>query len=384
MRRPRLDARLFLILAPFTLAGFLLAACSSPVRLATSSEIGGSPAPAASQPINGSAVATPSPGASPGGGPSASPNSSGSLGQLQAAYRAVVDAVLPSVVEIDVGNDLGSGVVLDSSGDIVTNAHVVEGARTITVKSSSGQTYSATVVGTYPSNDLAVIKVSSGSGDGVSGLKPATFGDSSQVHVGDIALAVGSPLGLLDSVTEGIVSGVGRSQDEGNGVTLTDLIQTTAAINPGNSGGALVDISGHVIGIPTLGATGGRGGAVTGIGFAISSNQALSVVKQPASGAPKSTPSPTPSNGAAYLGIVVTSDSAGGVVISSVAPGGPADNAGVPAGATILTLGGRAVTSPSTVSQILSGFRPGQTIALTVDLPTGGSRTFRITLGTHP
>jgi putative serine protease PepD len=372
-----LHSRRWLVLAGAALA---LTACSAPVRLATGGEVNGaSPPPPAASPTAqpGIQVATPAPSAAPGSA------ASGSLAQLQAAYRAVVDAVLPSVVEIDAGNGLGSGVVLDATGDIVTNNHVIEGARTLSVKTATGQTLSATVVGTYPANDLALIKAASGSGDGATGLKPATFADSSQVHVGDIVLAIGSPLGLTDSVSDGIISATGRTQDEGGGVTLSDLLQTTAAINPGNSGGALADIDGHVIGIPTLGATGGRGSAVTGIGFAISSNTVLTVTRQPPAAGNTTPASPTPGAGA-YLGISVTSDGGGGVVIASVVPGGPADSAGVPPGATILTLGGHPVTAVSDVAQILTGYRPGQTVGLTVDLPTGGSRTYRITLGTHP
>jgi putative serine protease PepD len=305
------------------------------------------------------------------------------LGQLQAAYRAVVDAVLPSVVEIDTGSGEGSGVVMDAGGSIVTNAHVVAGASSLTVKTPSGQSYSATLVGTYPNNDLAVIKVSAGSGDGGSGLKPATFGDSSQLHIGDIVVAIGSPLGLIDSVSEGIVSGTGRTQDEGNGVTLSDLIQTTAAISPGSSGGALVDINGHVIGLTTLGVTsGGRGGTAGGIGFAISSNQVVSVTKQP-----PSSNSSTPSSGAAgsaYLGVSVAADGNGAAVIAAVEPGGPAESAGVPNGATITSIDGQSVSSPSALSRILGTHKPGDSIALTVRLRTGGARTYRVTLGVHP
>ncbi len=363
-------------------AGAMVAACSSPVRLATGSEIQGPPASTPSPAASAPAIhqATPAPNASPG---AAAPSNSGALGQLQAAYRAVVDAVLPSVVEIDTGNGEGSGVVMDAAGNIVTNAHVVEGANSLTVKTSSGQSYSATLVGTYPNNDLAVIKVSAGSGDGASGLKPATFADSSQVHAGDIAIAVGSPFGLLDSVSEGVVSGTGRTQDEGNGVTLSDLIQTTAAIAPGSSGGALVDIEGRVIGITTLGvAAGGRGGSAGGIGFAISSNQVVSVTKQPPS---SNSSSPRPgATGSAYLGVSVVTDSSGAAVIAAVEPGGPADSAGVPSGVTVVSIDGQRVPSPSALTRILGSHKPGDTVALAVRLPSGSARTYQVTLGAHP
>ncbi len=366
------------------IAGAAVFACSTPVRLASPNEIKAaqsSPAPHTAASPGPIAVATPATGAAPGSPPPA--GASAALSQLQAAYRAVVDAVLPSVVEIDVNSGTGAGVVMDAAGNIVTNAHVVAGANSFTVRTAGGQTYSATLVATYPSNDLAVIRASAGSGDGAPGLKPATFADSSQVHAGDLVLAVGSPLGLTDSVSEGIVSATGRTQDEGNGVTLTDLIQTTAAINPGNSGGALVDISGRVIGIPTLGPGTSRGTPAPGIGFAISSNQVLSVTRQaPASGSTMTPASPAP--GGAYLGIQVTTDATGAAVIAAVVAGGPADQAGVPAGSTLVSLGGHQVTSPASLSQVLAGHHAGDVVALVVQPASGGTRTYRVTLGAHP
>ncbi|HSR22179.1 MAG TPA: trypsin-like peptidase domain-containing protein, partial [Candidatus Eisenbacteria bacterium] len=185
--------------------------------------------------------------------------------------------VQPSVVQIDTPNGLGSGVVLDAQGDIVTNAHVVGTASGLTVTASDGSTFRASLVGSYAGNDLAVVRAD---GAGAS-LKPATLGDSGQVRLGDIVLAMGSPLGLTGSVSEGIVSGTDRTQSEANGVNLSGLIQTTAAVGPGNSGGALVDISGRVIGIPTLSASSSpRGGGASSIGFAIPSNQVASVTRQ--------------------------------------------------------------------------------------------------------
>jgi len=286
----------------------------------------------------------------------------------------LIDKVLPSVVQIDIGNGLGSGVVMDAQGDIVTNAHVVEGATSLTVTTSDGHTYPGTLVGSYAANDLAVIKVSSDSS-----LKPATFGDSSAARVGDIVIAIGSPLGLTDSVSEGIISGTGREQPEGNGVTLRGLLQMTAAINPGSSGGALVDINGQVIGIPTLGAGGSpRGGAASSIGFAIPSSQVLNVTRQLTSGG-----AVTRTN-QAYLGIVVGSGSNGGALVGSVAAGGPADSAGVKAGWIVHDLGGHAVADPRGVSQIRAGQKPGDKIKLTAELPDGSSKTVTVTLGQRP
>jgi len=187
---------------------------------------------------------------------------------LQQELVSVVRAVSPSVVQIETPQDLGSGVVFDARGDVVTNAHVVGNAKRFVVTLASGDSHPATAIGRDAANDLAVIRIAGAR------PRPATFADSSQVEVGDIALALGNPLGLRSSVTEGIVSAVRRSVPEGDGVTLSSAIQTSAAINPGNSGGALVDLSGRVIGIPTLAALDPEMGAseAPGIGFAIDSN----------------------------------------------------------------------------------------------------------------
>src|SRR3954462_2543069 len=186
---------------------------------------------------------------------------------LQQQFVRVVKTVSPSVVQIRTAQDLGSGIVFDAGGDVVTNAHVVGNATRFVVTLASGESHPATAIGRDVANDLAVIRIT--------GARPraATFADSSQIEVGDIALALGNPLGLRTSVTEGIVSAVGRSVPEGDGVTLASAIQTSAAINPGNSGGALADLSGRVIGIPTLAALDPQmGGQAPGIGFAIDSN----------------------------------------------------------------------------------------------------------------
>ncbi len=201
---------------------------------------------------------------------------------VQQAFIGVIGRVLPSVVEIRTGNGLGSGVVLDSAGDIVTNAHVVAGATSFrvlsapatgpgpTAQSSPEQALPAVLIGSCPADDLAVVRVSA-----AAGLPPATFADPASIAVGDIVLAIGSPLGLGGTVTEGIVSATGRTVAEPAGAgapatVLADVIQTSAAINPGNSGGALVGINGTVVGIPTLAAVNhDAGGAAPGIGFAI-------------------------------------------------------------------------------------------------------------------
>jgi putative serine protease PepD len=201
---------------------------------------------------------------------------------LQSTFTATVHKVLPSVVEIRTSRGLGSGIVFDNAGDIVTNDHVVGNARTFSVLVNGSKTpLAGTLVGTYPASDLAVIKVKA-----TAPLTPATFADSATLQVGDVVLAMGNPLGLEGSVSEGIVSATGRKVAEGRGdgspgADLKDVIQTSAAINPGNSGGALVNLQGEVVGVPTLTATDPQiGGTAPGIGFAIPSSSVSSVARQ--------------------------------------------------------------------------------------------------------
>jgi putative serine protease PepD len=202
--------------------------------------------------------------------------SSGAAAQtVQTKFVDVVKSVSPSVVQIQTKTGLGSGIVFDTTGNVVTNNHVVAGAKRFTVTLFSGKQVPATLVGTSPSDDLAVIHLSG------STPPPATFADSSKIGVGYLALAIGNPLGLHSSVTMGIVSSVNRTVSEGPGVTLKSAIQTSAEINPGNSGGALVDLNGQVIGIPTLTALDPQlgGSQAPGIGFAIASNEVQTVAK---------------------------------------------------------------------------------------------------------
>jgi putative serine protease PepD len=211
------------------------------------------------------------------GSDSASPESDGPVTggatAVQRQFVEVVDRVSPQVVQIQTDEGLGSGIVYDDRGDIVTNAHVADNGRQFLVTLAGGDKHPATLVGSDPSHDVAVIRL-----DGAT-PSPATFDDSGGVQAGDIVFAIGNPLGLQSSVTQGIVSSINRDVDEGNGVTLSSALQTSADINPGNSGGALVDLSGHVIGLPTLAALDPEFGdtPAPGIGFAIPSNTVKSV-----------------------------------------------------------------------------------------------------------
>jgi putative serine protease PepD len=204
----------------------------------------------------------------------------GPAAALQDQYERVIDHVLPSVVQINTTSATGSGVVYDDKGDVVTNAHVVGDAKTVEVLSSTGgETLTGQVLGVDPDVDLAVLRVTSGD----STLHPATFGPSGDVTAGQIVLAMGSPLGLTGSVTQGIISATRRTVTEsgaggGGTVTIEDALQTSAAINGGNSGGALVNLAGQVIGIPTAAARDPEAGSAPGIGFAIPSDTVIDVV----------------------------------------------------------------------------------------------------------
>ena len=192
---------------------------------------------------------------------------------VQDAFVNVVDRVSPQVVQIQTNEGLGSGIVYDGKGDIVTNAHVAGTSRRFLVTLDGGQRHTATLVGSDASNDVAVIHL-----DGATPA-PATFADSAGVRSGDIVFAIGNPLGLQSSVTQGIVSSINRNVREGDGVTLKDVIQTSAEINPGNSGGALIGLAGEVVGVPTLAALDPEfaDSPAAGIGFAIPSNTVRSV-----------------------------------------------------------------------------------------------------------
>ena len=209
---------------------------------------------------------------------------------IEASTISTVQTVDPSVVQIQAkgqgpGGSVGSGEILTTSGYIVTNSHVVHGFSTYAVLLSSGQTVPAQLVGEAPSQDLAVLKINPGD----LSLKPIAVADSSKVQVGEFAVAMGSPLGLEQSATSGIVSALNREGTElvdGKRYTLTGMIQTSAPINPGNSGGALVNLKGQLVGIPTLSAVDSSTGvAANGIGYAISSNTMQSVVHQLTNGA---------------------------------------------------------------------------------------------------
>ena len=334
----------------------------------------------------GAATAAPAPAAvsAPATSAPAISDAAAAVGDARVSYADVVRQVLPSVVLISTGEGLGSGVVLDHSGNIVTNAHVAGDATTFKVQVPGDPApRTASLVGSYPPDDLAVIRVSD-----PSGLQPARFADSAKAQAGDVVLAVGNPLGLSGSVTSGIISATGRvvaepATDERPGATLPDAIQTSAPINPGNSGGALVTTAGEVIGIPTLTAGGTQGGAqVQGIGFAIPSNLARDIARQLIT-AGTVTNSHRAAIGAQVGAATGQDGRPAGTGIVTVTSGGPADRAGLRPGDIIRTAGGTPTPDPQALAGVLAAAHPGDHLTLEIARGTG-QLTVSLTLGELP
>jgi S1-C subfamily serine protease len=242
------------------------------------------------------------------------------------------------------------------------------------VTTSNGKRYRAKLVGSFPPDDLAVIKAPGAR------LKPATFADSSKLSVGDLAIAIGNPLGLQSSVTQGIISAFRQGvTEEGGDVTLPSVIQTSAAINPGNSGGALVDIQGRVIGIPTLAATDPQlGGSAPGIGFAIPSNLVRDIITQILAHGK------VINSHRAFLGIRAGEAAGKGVIVVSVTPGGAASNGGMRVGDIIVSVNGAPTPTFRALSAVLAGLKPRQKARVVVVEQTGTRSTLRVTLATYP
>jgi S1-C subfamily serine protease len=289
----------------------------------------------------------------------------------QAVREAVIAKVRPAVVEVNVttaqGGAIGSGVILDGRGYIVTNNHVVNGAQSMTVTLYDGTNLPAQLVGTDPADDLAVIKITPPS----KGLNVATIGDSSKLSVGQDVMAIGNPLGITQTVTHGVISALGRNVSEGQGgATIPNAIQTDAPINPGNSGGALVDMQGNLIGIPTLTAIDPQFNTpASGVGFAIPSNRVATVVPQIiATGSVSHT-------GRAALGVHVASVDANlaaqdnlsvdhGAYVADVVANGAAASAGIKAGDVIVQVDNTQVTDTQSLGEALASHNPGDTVAV--------------------
>jgi putative serine protease PepD len=293
---------------------------------------------------------------------------------FQRAITAVVHELSPSVVQIQTPSGLGSGIVFDSNGDIVTNNHVVgSGGGPLTV-TAGAHSYGASLVGRFAPDDLAVVHVSGAH------LSPAAFADSSKLDVGDFAIAIGNPLGLRSSVTDGIVSAFRQGVSEGNGVALPLMIQTSAAINPGNSGGALADLQGRVIGIPTLAAIDPElgGTAAPGIGFAIPSNLVKDIATQIIRFGH------VVNSHRAYLGVQIGDTNGAGVLVQSVTTGGPAAKAGLASGDVITSVNGRQTPTIDDLTSRVSELKPGTTVTLGIVTQNGAHKTLHLTLGEFP
>jgi S1-C subfamily serine protease len=317
------------------------------------------------------------------GGPAGAAGAGRQLRAVRSAggYQRVIGGLLPSVVEITAGSSTGSGVVFDARGDIVTNEHVVGNARSFEVRTSTlSSPLPARLVGRFAPDDLAVIRVTRDARL----LRPARWAAPAQIQVGAIVLAMGSPYGLIDSVTEGIVSATGRTvtgpEPPGQPpAVIANAIQTSAAINPGNSGGALTLLSGQVIGIPTLSATDPElGGAAPGIGFAIPASTVISIASQLIRSG-KVTRS-----GRATLGVTgqtyTASGSAAGVTVDQAPADSPAAKAGIRAGDVIAGVDGQLTPTVTDLELVLAGLRPGQRVAVEI-LRGGNPRQVTATLG---
>ena len=351
---------------------------------------------------------------SPAGTPPAAASSSSAAPLASAAgigaefdVHNVLDKVGNAVVAIEVGQQrgqniygtgAGSGFIVSDDGYVITNNHVVEGADAITVKFADGTEENATVVGTSPQHDVAVVKISN-----IHGATPLKLADTTNLRVGDAVLAIGNALDLGDSptVTLGIVSAKGRTIDtqgeNGESEHLVGLIQTDAAINPGNSGGPLVNANGEVVGINSAGVQGANN-----IGFAIDVNGVKDVITQleQGQGAPESNGnngSSTAPASSAFLGVGtasvadlsdqdrqqlgVTVDQ--GAVVTEVVPGSGAAKAGLQVGDVITKADGKAITSSNDLRSVMQTKKPGDTMTVEVNR-NGKTSTVTVTVGQRP
>ena len=281
----------------------------------------------------------------------------------------------------------GAGVVFDKRGDILTDEHVVSGAQSVTVTFPSGHKAKAKVLGSNTGADVAVVRVNVPS----SWLHPLTFANSNDVNVGDGVIAIGSPFGLPNTVTAGIVSAVGRTISAPNQFTIANAIQTDAAINPGNSGGPLIDASGQVIGlndqIETNNTNSQGEGSSSGVGFATPSSSDVRIAQRIIS---------TGKAQSAYVGVSLDPTVPGGAAISksastgsngcqqaAVVPGGPAAKAGLKPGDVITAVNGKSVASVDQFVGTIASYLPGDTVRLTVKRD-GQTKQFSVKLGAQP
>lgn len=378
-----------------------MARCPAAIALALTLTACGAPPPAASSPPQPAAQRAPAPSAPAPVQVLPSP----ALARAQAdgvTIADVVERVLPAVVNVSSTRTLkmrtpfqwffgpgregpqerreqglGSGVIVSTKGVVLTNNHVVEKAEEITVTTSDGREFEAKVLGTDPKSDLAVLQLK---GDPV-GLTAMTFGDSSQLRLGDVVLAIGNPFGIGQTVTMGIVSAKGRA-DLGI-VDYEDFIQTDAAINPGNSGGALINMRGELVGINT--AILSRNGGYQGVGFAIPTNMAAPIMQSLQK---------TGKVVRGWLGVAIQQvdqelakalklNSTEGVLISDVKPGGPADRAGLKRGDVVLTVAGQRVDTTGRLRNLVAAAGANKKVPLDI-IREGKKQTIDVLLGEMP
>jgi len=292
--------------------------------------------------------------------------------EKQSSVGQIYEAASPAVASVQTREGSGTGFLIDSDGTLVTNAHVVGDSTDVRVKfGDDGKTLRGRVVGTDVSTDLAVITVDRSE---VQGIRPLQWADSDKVKVGDLAVAIGNPLGLPQTATAGIVSGLEREIQAPNGFQIDEVIQTDAPINPGNSGGPLLDAQARVVGVNSQIATSGAGSGNIGIGFAVPANTAKEVVPQLKQGKTPARP---------WIGVSTAPSLAGGAQVAEVVSGSPADRAGIRTGDVIVRIDGKRVTEPGDVAAAISSKNPGDEV--TIEVRRGGdTETIRLDLGTRP
>ena len=304
------------------------------------------------------------------------------LAEFDSAISAVAEKVKPSVVNIKVmvtqedffgnkrtGEGVGSGIIYSSDGYIITNNHVVGDASELTVTLNDGKEFPAKIIDADPNTDIAVIKIEA------TGLEPAEFVSVDDVKVGELAIAVGSPFGLQQTVTQGVVSAIGRDLSiSAELLPMVDLIQTDAAINPGNSGGALVNSAGQVMGVNTI--IYSTSGSSAGIGFAIPSDIAVTIANQIIK---------TGKVQLAFMGIEMgeNNTSVKGVMISSTVAGYPAEKAGIKPGDVITEFDGKAIENTYQLLAQIIRHNVGDTVKVKV-YRAGAYMEFDVTLAASP
>jgi putative serine protease PepD len=306
-----------------------------------------------------------------GGAPAATasaPASSALSARRQGDVAAIYRKASPAVVSIRTGGGSGTGFVVDTAGTIVTNAHVVGDSERVQVQFADDRTVTGQVRGVDTSSDLALVQV-----DGAGSLTALELADSDTVRTGQLAVAIGSPFGLPQTATAGIVSGTGRHIEAPDGFQIDSVIQTDAPINPGNSGGPLLDASGRVIGVNSQIATGGSGNGNVGIGFAVPSNTVREVIPRLEKGE---------TIRRAYLG-VSTAEGNGGAIVRDVTAGGPAARAGLRTGDVIVAVAGERIGGPDDVAAAIQDRRPGESVEVEVRR-SGDVRTLDVQLTARP